>query len=51
MESSLGAAARFRRMEAGLERALSLLVDHEYTRAQSLLRELLTWETEENDGI
>ena len=51
MESSLGAAARFRRMESGLEEALLLLDQHEYTRAQSLLRELLTWETEESNGI
>jgi len=51
LESSLGAAARFRRMESGLEEALRLLEKHDYTHAHQLLSELLTWETEENNGI
>ena len=51
MESSLGAAARFRRMESGLEEALHLLDQQDYTHAHTLLSELLTWETEENNGI
>lgn len=51
MESSLGTAARFRHVETGLEEALRLLDQHDYTRARLLLRELLTWETEERNGI
>ena len=51
MEASLGAAARFRRMESGLKEALLLLDQNDYARAHSLLSELLSWETEENNGI
>ena len=46
-EASLGVAARFRRMESGLEEALSALKSHDYTRAEQLLEELLTIEQEE----
>ena len=51
MESTLGVAARFRRMESGLKEALLLLDQNDYARAHSLLSELLSWETEENNGI
>ena len=51
MESSLGAAARYRRMESGLEEALRLLDRQDYDRARALLRKMLSWETEENNGI
>ena len=51
LESSLGAAARYRRMESGLEEALRLLDRQDYDRARALLRKMLSWETEENNGI
>ena len=51
MENALGVAKRFRRMESGLEDALSLLREHNYSKAEKILEELLTIETEENNGI
>ena len=51
MESSLGMAARFRRMESGLEEALSLLRNQDYARAEKVLTELLNEETEDPHGI
>lgn len=51
MEASLGAAERYRRMESGLEEALEALKQSEYPRAEKLLEDLLSAETEENDGI
>ena len=45
MEAALGVAERFRRMESGLEEALSALKDKEYSRAERLLSELLLIET------
>ena len=51
MESSLGAARKFRRMEDGLEAALAALKGKDYSRAEQLLTELLALEQEENNGI
>ena len=51
MESSLGAARKFRRMEDGLEAALTALKSKDYSRAEQLLTELLALEQEENNGI
>ena len=51
MEASLGVAARFRRMEDGLESALQALKDKEYDRAERLLTELLALDQEESNGI
>ena len=51
MESALGVAKRFRRMESGLEDALSLLRTRDYCRAEKILEELLSIETEESNGI
>ena len=51
MESALGVAERFRRMESGLEEALSMLQKQDYSRAELILKELLSIETEENNGI
>jgi len=51
LESILGVAARFRRMEEGLEEALNALRHHEEHRAEALLEELLNLEQEENDGL
>ena len=51
MEASLGVASRFRRMEAGLEDALSSLKKKDYPRAEQLLTELLDLEQEEYNGF
>ena len=48
MEAALGVAARFRRMETGLEEALASLKVKDYPRAERLLTDLLNSETEEN---
>lgn len=49
MEAALGAAARFRRMESGLEEALSALKAGNSARAEHLMENLLSQEV--NDGI
>ncbi len=51
MECSLGVAARFRRMEDGLEAALSAVRQKEYNRAEQLLSGLLALDQEENNGL
>ena len=51
MEASLGMAARFRRMEEGLESALDALKHKDYDRAEQLLTELQDLDQEENNGI
>ena len=51
MESSLGMAARFRRMESGLEEALSALKQQDYHRAEDLLTGLLALDQEDTDGL
>ena len=51
MESALGMAARFRRMEAGLEDALAAVRGKEYARAERVLEDLLSLDQEENDGL
>ncbi len=51
MESTLGVAARFRRMESGLEEALSALKNAEYNRAEILLSDLLALDQEDTDGL
>lgn len=48
MESVLGVAERFRRIETGLENALSKLRKRDYSRAEQILEELLSIETEEH---
>ena len=50
LEASLGVASRFRRMEAGLEEALSALKQQDYVRAEHLLADLLALDQEENNG-
>ena len=47
MESALGTAARFRRMETGLEDALSAVQKKEYTQAEQILKTLLDLDQEE----
>ena len=51
MESALGTAARFRRMEAGLEEALTAVREKKYTRAEQVLEDLLSLDQEEDDGL
>jgi hypothetical protein len=51
METALGVAARFRRMEDGLDAALAALKNKEYGRAEQLLTELQTLDQEESNGI
>ena len=51
MESSLGVAARFRRMESGLEEALAALKERNYVRAEELLESLLALDQEDNNGL
>ena len=51
MEASLGVAARFRRMEAGLQEALDALKNTDYARAERLLDSLLAMDQEENNGL
>ena len=51
METSLGMAARFRRMESGLEEALSALKQQDYHRAEELLTGLLALDQEDTDGL
>ena len=51
MEASLGVAARFRRMEDGLESALDALKHKDYSRAERLLTELRDLDQEESNGI
>lgn len=49
MESALGAAARYRRMESGLQKALSALKNGEFSQAEQLMEKLLSQEV--NDGV
>ena len=51
LEAALGVAARFRRMESGLNGALSALRGQDYTRAERLLEELLSLDQEEENGL
>ena len=51
MEASLGVAARFRRMESGLEEALAAIRQHDYTRAEFLLSDLLALDQEDSNGL
>ena len=51
LEAQLGVAARFRRMQAGLEKALEALENHEDEQARQLIRELLALDQEDSDGV
>ena len=51
MENSLGLAARYRRMESGLGRTLSLLRSREYEQAERAVEELLVWDQEDQHGL
>ncbi len=49
MEATLGVAERFRRIESGLEDALSLLRKHDYPGTEQKLEELLSIEESESE--
>ena len=51
MEASLGVASRFRKMESGLEEALTALKQQNYPRAEQLLTDLLALDQEESNGL
>ena len=51
MESALGVAERFRRMESGLEEALLFLREKQYKKAEQSLTELLKQYMEDTNGI
>ena len=51
METSLGLAARYRRMEEGLQQALSLLRVQHIQQAEEALEALLAWDQEDEDGL
>ena len=46
MEAALGVAERFRKIDFGLENALDALRRKDYSRTETLLKEMLTIETE-----
>ena len=48
LESALGVAERFRKIDSGLESALDALNRKDYSRAEYLLREMLTIEMEDS---
>lgn len=51
MEEKLGMAARFRRMEAGLESCRALLREKRYDEAGKALDALIRFDQEENNGL
>ena len=51
MEAALGMAARFRRMEDGLNEALSALRGQDYSRAERILTDLQRLDQEEENGL
>ena len=51
MEEKLGMAARFRRMEDGLEQCRSLLKEQRYDEAEGVIDTLIRFDQEENNGL
>ncbi|MGN0794344.1 MAG: sigma factor-like helix-turn-helix DNA-binding protein [Aristaeellaceae bacterium] len=51
MEDKLGVAARFRRMETGLERCRALLREKRYDEAEGVLDALIRLDQEESNGL
>ena len=51
MEEKLGMAARFQRMEDGLEKCRSLLREKRYDEAESVIDTLIRLDQEENNGL
>ena len=51
MEEKLGMAARFQRMEDGLERCRTLLKEKRYDEAEGVIDTLIRLDQEENNGL
>ncbi len=51
MEEKLGMAARFQRMEDGLEKCRSLLREKRYDEAEGVIDTLIRLDQEENNGL
>lgn len=51
MEGKLGMAARFRRMEEGLEQCRELLQEKRYDEAEDVIDTLIRLDQEENNGL
>ena len=51
MEEKLGMAARFRRMEEGLEACRALLREKRYDEAGNVIDSLIRFDQEENNGL
>ena len=51
MEEKLGMAARFQRMEDGLEKCRTLLKEKRYDEAEGVIDTLIRLDQEENDGL
>ena len=51
MEEKLGMAARFRRMEEGLENCRRLLKEKRYDEAEGVIDTLIRFDQEENNGL
>ena len=51
MEEQLGVAARFTRMQRGLEQCRTALHDKRYDEAEQLLSQLIALDQEDNDGL
>ena len=51
MEEKLGMAARFRRMEDGLEACRALLREKRYDEAEGVIATLIRLDQEENNGL
>ena len=51
MEEKLGVAARFRRMEEGLEACRALLQEKRYDEAEGVIDTLIRLDQEENNGL
>ena len=51
MEEKLGMAARFRRMEEGLEECRILLKEKRYDEAEGVIDTLIRFDQEENNGL
>ena len=51
MEEKLGVAARFSRMQDGLEQCRKALRDERYDEAEQLLTRLIALDQEDNDGL
>ena len=51
MEEKLGVAARFRRIETGMEKCRALLQEKRYDEAERTIESLIRLDQEENNGL